>query len=366
MSTDTELWKRVWHQADLWSETPIAKAVQENLPRNASQRSESVPGVLQELTAGFGATMVHPLRLDTNVPYLLSTDLGSRRARRDAALDRWLAAARQLGSAHRMTVAWFRSRLPGYPMLKAPQLCPNTPDTTEEWTFELVWTRDERQRGLQFQPQPPDVSVLLGISRDQHGELVRAAQSVAHALTQTDQWVSFETEAAGLDDVAKDDLLDARKRLREALSPASIDEHESTLAIPRNEYRVQTTLDVVESLHGKARSYSEAFARVNHLITTATSDVFGQLVAFGAPPSLPVSNLDLRGDEASNVRFEVPEPYVMLLNCGNVAWLEDSLVTDAVRIESLSTNIMSTGEGTLKLGAVMLAGTAEGWPRDSR
>ncbi|MFJ1764687.1 hypothetical protein ACIOD2_30490 [Amycolatopsis sp. NPDC088138] len=317
--------------------------------------------MLQELTAGFGAAMVHPLRLGTTVPHLLAADIGFRRANRDAGLDRWLAAAQQLESAHRMTLAWFRSRLPGYPLIKAPQLCPNTPYTTDQWTFELTWSRDERQRGLQFQSQPPDVSAFLAIPREQHRELVRAAQSVAQALGRTDQWLSFETEAAGLDDVAKDELRAARKGLRESLSSAAVDAHEPHLFFPRNEYRIQATSDAVESLTGKARAYSEAFARVNQLITTATSDVFGQLVAFGEPPTLPASTLDLRGGEAATVRFEVPEQYVILLNCGNVVWLDDPLVVDAVRIESLSTNLMSTGEGTLKVGAVVLDGTADGW-----
>ncbi|WP_326954649.1 hypothetical protein [Amycolatopsis sp. NBC_01286] len=293
-------------------------------------------------------------------------NVGFRQATVDAELDHWLAATRRLESAHRMTVAWFRSRLPGYPLLKAPQLCRNTPLTTEEWTFELGWTRDERQRGLQFQDKPSDVSALLDASGETSEELIHTTQSVASTLSKTDQWLSFEDEAASLDDSAKEELAVARKHLREALSPASVDAHEPNLALPRNEYRSQTTSDLIGSLTGKARSYSEAFERVNRLITVATSDVFGQLVAFGEPPTLSVTNLDLRGDKSANIQFEAPEHYTVLLDCGNVAWLDDTLVTDAVRIESLSTSLMPTGDGMLRLGAVILDGTADGWQRNRR
>ncbi len=161
--------------------------------------------------------------------------------------------------------------------------------------------------------------------------------------------------------MAKNELADARKRLQKELSSASVDAHEPALALPRAKYREQVTADLVASLSGKARSYSEAFRKVDRLITVAASDVFGQLVAYGDPPVLPVSNLDLRGGEVTTVLFEVPDKFSLAVGCGNVVWLDDPLMTDAVQIGSLSMNWTSTGSGTLKLSALVLDATSDGW-----
>jgi hypothetical protein len=361
MTLGAELWTTVWKQADVWSETPAVKAFQDQLPRYASQRTDGVPGVLQELHAGFAAQMVHPLRLGTIVPSLLQADFGIRGAQRGAELDRWLAAAGRIEHAHRATIAWVRSRLPGYPSIKAPQLCRNTPWTSAGWSSLLVWTADERRRGLQFQTAPPDVGTRLGASAEAQSNLASTAQAVATALARTDQWLRFEHETKTLDSTAKNELKEARQHLSQTLSPEPVDAHEPSLTGPTMEYRYQMISESIDSLSGKARSYADAFRGVNTLIDNAASEVFGQLVGYGEPLTLPTSNLDLRGGTPTRVHFEVPEPYILAVDCGTVAWLDDPLVTDAIKIESMSNSLGHTGDSTLKLGGVILDETGDGW-----
>ena len=70
--------------------------------------------------------------------------------------------ANRIEAAHRMTLAWLRSRLAGYPILRAPQLAPGTPLTTFEMTIHYTWTKEELSGGLNQMPAPPGVPDLLG------------------------------------------------------------------------------------------------------------------------------------------------------------------------------------------------------------
>ena len=66
------------------------------------------------------------------------------------------------------------------------------------------------------------------------------------------------------------------------------------------------------------------------------------------------------------VGFEATEGYVFAVECGNVAWLDDPLVSDAVRIESISMSMDPAGGAGLKVGASFLDNTCDAWNDDAR
>lgn len=362
MTVTRELWTAVGEQARLWGDTPTASAVSSQLPRNAPQRATGVPGLLQELHAGFGSMMTQPLRHGSTVPPLMTVGMmPGRAASPEHELNLWLDLARRLEMAHRSTVAWFRSRLPSYPLLLAPQLVPGTPLTTSQWTNRLIWAADERHRGLQYQGSPPDVGSALDAQGIAARDLSESARVVATALERTDEWASFQQAVEALGQEGKADLRSARSRLAELLTAAAIDAHEPDLAVPRGEYRAHVTMNVVDSLAGPSRSYADAFAAANDLIETSASEVFGQLAMHGEPISLPTTDLDFLGGEPTKVNFEIDDAYVTVVQCGNLAWIDDPMVSDAVRVESISMRLDPAVRTGLKIGASILDNTGGAW-----
>lgn len=146
---DAAVWQAVTQQAAVWAALPAVQEFARQLPRNAPTRSSGVPGRLQQMQASDADIAGTPMRLTRTVhlfeqvPYL------------DAPYDKdawraWLQSAARIEAAHRTTIAWLRSRMPGYPQLPAPQLAPGTALTTTEYTFRLAWQPGERAAGLQM------------------------------------------------------------------------------------------------------------------------------------------------------------------------------------------------------------------------
>lgn len=366
MTVTREVWAALDDQAQLWAQTPIAAAVTAQLPKNSSQAT-GVPGFLQELRAGFGRMMTQPLTLGSAVPLNMNAGMMPVSATPpEQELKQWLDAAKRLETAHRSTIAWFRSRLPGYPLILAPQLIPGTPLTTLEWTSRLIWTPDERSCGLQYQGSPPTVGSLLDARGLEAADLTESARAVASALEHTDVWLAFLEMVQTIGSVGKAELRAARGHLAELVAPDAVDAHEPNLALPRGDYRTQVTADVVESLEGPARSYADAFGAANDLIENSASQVFGQLAMYGKPIFLPATKLDLRGGTPTRIDFELGDAYVLVVDCGILAWLDDPLISDAVRVESISINLDPTGGSGLKVSARVLDNTFDAWKDDAR
>ncbi|WP_157734721.1 hypothetical protein [Actinopolyspora erythraea] len=192
-------------------------------------------------------------------------------------------------------------------------------------------------------------------------DLAESARAVASALERTDEWAIFREAAKALDEVGKANLRATRKHLTDLLAPEAVDAHEPDLMLPRDEYRTHMTSNAINSLEGTARSYADAFTAANNLIEVCASEIFGQLAMYGNPISLPATQLSLHGGTPTRVSFEIPETYVLTVDCGNVTWLHEPLVSDAVKIESLSTRVNATGEARLEIEATILDNTGNAW-----
>lgn len=366
-STSPNLWRTVWRFADVWSETPLVKTFAATLPRNQGlqnrgDRATGIPALLQHLEMSAGM-MMKPLMFGSRVPVLLDQPLISRSA---PAVDqgevaRWLTMASRIEAAHQMTLAWLRSRLAGYPILRAPQLAPGTPLTTFEMTNHYIWTKQELSGALNQMAAPPGAPDLLGANANASQELDQAARDLVKSLEGSSAWIRFHDSLDELDEAAKVALREARRGLTERLSEEAVDAHEERLALPRAEYRGHTTAEVVDSLTGSAREYAVAFNDVHELLTLVACDVFGELSLFGEPWPVPVLNLETPEPGQPIVAFESQGAAGLFLATDQVLWLSNESVADAVRIETKSMKFDVEGLRD-HFEARVLIGTGEGWP----
>lgn len=368
--TPPSLWSAVWGLADAWSETPIVRSFAQTLPRNlpVEKRGAGATGVsavLQELEVSVGGALRSPLLYGSRVPVVL-TDPAltqfSETSVDDAEWKDWLQRAQRLQRAHQITLAWLRSGLSGYPMLRAPQLAAGTPFTTSEMTFEFIWNKEEFGSGLNLVPAPPGIANLLGADSASARALEAAARDLATQLRQSAAWLQFDEALKSLDGPAKNDLGSARRELKEQLVDDRLDEHEASLAMPRADFRVHTTAEIIGSLNGPARAYADAFADVHRLLTLTICDVFGELVVYGEPPSVETMNVETAVPGEPIIEFMTPGAVGVFLACGQILWLSDSPVRDAVRLEAKHMRF-DLAHGTKDvLQARVLLGTADGWP----
>lgn len=366
-STSPELWGAAWRLADAWSETPGVKDLAATLPRNQQLQNRGlgatgIPALLQHLEAG-ARMMMKPLMLGSRVPALLDQPFFSQEASAvdPSELAAWVTMANQIEAAHRMTLAWLRSRLAGYPILRAPQLAPGTLLTTLEMTIHYIWTKEELSGGLNQIPAPPGVADLLGADANASRKLDEAARQLVASFEGSPAWLRFHDALGGLDETGKLALRAARRELTERLSDAAVEDHEERLALPRSEYRGNTTAEVIDSLAGSAREYADAFTGAQDLLTLVACDIFGELALFGEPWSVPVLNLEAPEPGQPIVAFEAQGATGIFLTTGQVLWLSNESVTDAVRIEAMSMTFDVEGVRE-RCEARVLFGTAAGWP----
>ncbi|MCU1615837.1 MAG: hypothetical protein JWO98_3377 [Frankiales bacterium] len=272
----------------------------------------------------------------------------------------WLEAATKVEMAHRDAIAWLRSRLPGYPMLPAPQLAPNTPLTTREFTWRLSWQPGEQGQGLQFRAAPSRTAELLEVSGGQSTELEESARWLARAFSETEEWLRLDAATRSLTASDRDDLQKCRSRIKRRLVPAAVDEHDDRLALPRDEFRSSVVLEELESLQGGARGYAFAFDAMDQLIEYAVSDVFGQLLAYGPPQRLsPIAALDFNPGAMPSVSFSTDDS--AWLDTCQILWLDSDFVADAVMVTGLTISLDPGRSMGQRITARLLTGSGEAW-----
>ncbi|MCM0622336.1 hypothetical protein [Nocardioides bruguierae] len=278
-----------------------------------------------------------------------------------AVLEQWLKDASYVEGAHRVTVAWLRSRLPGYPRLPAPQLARGTPLTTDEFTYRLPWTREEFAAGLQFQDPPTEPLQALGAPEQLAAHAGEAARRLARALAGTAQWQRLRVSDAALSSSDRAQLTAARQAVADLLKSAAVDAHEPELAIPRHSYRQQVVSDRVGALTGPAREYADSFDAADRLVELAASDVFGQLAVYGAVDLTGVTDVAAHGVGSGTVEFTVED--TVHLDSGSVCWLDDPLLPDAVHLTSLNFRFDQAEGVRVQAAGQLLVGTAAVWPK---
>lgn len=363
------LWRAINELALTWAQLPLVQRFAAVLPRNARQRSSGIPGRLQAMQAGGGNISEFPLRLTRNVQLMsrMPDHPFLQAAPPPQEWDVWLDTAMRVETAHRITVAWLRARMPGYPSLPAPQLAPGSPLTADESDFQLTWTRQERAQGLQFQDPPAQIGQVLQAAPPQQRRIAGGMRVAALAFERTDEWSALSTATTALTPSARGELRQARETLVMRLSKEAVDAH-SPLLLARFNYRVAVMQEVLSTLSGPAHEYATAFGTANRLVETAASDAFGELVAYGPPLSIPSpQDIDLRPGTPQLVSFtraltEETEPSGTL-EMGQILWLSDPLVPDAIRLIAAQ-HRFNDSSAIERWTGLILVGTSDAWHLD--
>lgn len=356
------LWEAVKAQADTWSCLPVVRQFAAQLPRNARLPLVGLTEFLQHVLSGSSAAGKKPMRMGTDVYALLSVT-NEAPGQLQGSLEQWMNHARSVEIAHRLGIAWLRSRLPRYPWLPAPQLAVGTPLTTMEFSDRLPWTRGELREGLQFQNPPVEVLQSLGATPAGMAAAAEDWREVLSALCATGPWQRFlEADRA----LSAPDLLElkaARASIAELLIPTRLDAFEPNIVLDRLNFRHRVVADKVGSLAGAAREYADAFAELDGLIELACSDVFGQLCVYGTPRLDRISDLAINSDGAGHLEFGTD--FMPWIEPGAVCWLDDELVGDAVYLTGLRFNFDQAAGMKLMASGRLLAGTSTAWKKDS-
>ena len=363
-------WTAISELAEEWSRSPIARAVAEQLPRNSplsrlGLHSNGVPAFLGRLHASY-QTFLHPMMLGSRVQALK----GERMPVMDDdplvdedALNAWLRNATRLEYAHRLLLEWIRSRLPGYPNLRAPQLAYGTPLTTDELTHEFIWHRSEFGRGTQYQSAPFGVPEALGLEPRKHVALLDKCRAVADEASKSDAWRRFGHLVQSLSGETKSQLRLAKTALRDQLADEKLDLHEEHAAWPRLEYRSHTMDSAIKSLSGDALEYSNAFGEIHSLLTLVCCDVMGELALYGPPGRIDVSNLEFPQPGEHRIQFRLPVEHSIRLDVRQLLKVNSPLIEDAVRVENISMRFDVATEGECVVLGLVLTGTGVGWSR---
>jgi hypothetical protein len=362
------LWEAIREQAPAWAAMPAFGRFAAQLPRNAPQRQSGLPGLLQAVEAAVDRVSGQPLRLGSSIAGLIGWLQGLDPDSHPDSLGRtwtsWLDDARRVDSAHRDTVAWLRSRMPGYPSLPAPQLAPGTPLTTVEFTSRLAWIPGERQRGMQFQPAPPSAAAALQATGQQQRRLDETARALAIAMENSEEWARLAAATEALDRGARSSLQHARAQLHQRLAADAVDAYEPRLAMRRDEYRQTALSEEINALTAPAREYADAFDAADQLVETIASDVFGQLATYGEPATIRrPRDLDIQPSRPRVISFTHTDAGWPEL--GMIVWIDDPLIPDTVLITGFTVNLDATTGEAIRLVGSVLAGTAAAWRRMS-
>jgi hypothetical protein len=361
VASRVRLWAAVRRQASAWAETDAVRTFASTLPRNTWPGNNELSDALREIKAAAGSMFSNPFRLPGRLSMAASLMPGIDLGRLQSTHSEWFESGARVETAHRATMAWLRSRLPGYPMLPAPHLAPNTPFTTHEYTDRIIWMRRELSSGLHLNDPAPGITAVLGVDGAQASAINQVARDVANALTASPEWERLELARIGLDSTGRRDLSQARATLRDRLSPENVASYEPALALRRHQYRAAALDEAVSALSGSALEYASAFGAAIQILDHAASDIMSQLATY---PLSEYSPSDLEVIEVGSemvIRFLDGSPLSWLASPGEVGWINDELIADAVEITGVQINFSATGAGSVGLTARTLPGTSDAW-----
>lgn len=345
MSTH-EIWTATRRIADIWAESQAVigfrrelSLIVENLDNPAA-----IPGLLRMTRMSSQEFYLYPTHLYNAFPHLgiALTERDQQFVRNSSNIDKSISCL----------TWWIRSRLSGFPVLPVPQLAKNSFHAKHD--PDMPWTLDGLSSGIQFWPIPTNCDVFLGVDT---GE---AAKDLHDAFSKLSCWIEFEELSNQLDDSTRSELVGAKLELAERTKLAEAEDN-TDFADPRIHWaRARAmTAEALEALSPFAAKFARTFDAVNSAINLAVPCVLAQLVAFGPPRHLAgVAELKVDATDPPIISFDLESG----ASTGCLYWTDDSLIQDAVRIESFSFGGSQIHGNRSSASAVVLAGTSTAWP----
>jgi hypothetical protein len=244
-----------------------------------------------------------------------------------------------------------RSRLPGFPMIAAPQLAEHSRLTMDNFT--PPWTRDAMRSGLQYKDLSPNINASVGVdSTDQLSQLIAGFNTLP-------AWRTFAAAHHSLTPSLRSELLGARRRITErAIGESSeIDSDDPWTKIKR----ARTSADeIIAELPLDAMSYAVAFDHVNDEIDLAIAKVIASSLAFGPADTISgVVGLSMLPGQPLKVTFQLKG--TEMAHTGRLYWTNDSLITDALLVEGVHFTDDQIHGSRLGYDATVLVGSNTAW-----
>lgn len=337
------LWKQIESLAGAWRAEEDVRRVLAQMPSRHRSPRTGLPERIEMMQAGGGRS--GPLRV-AYFYHLMSQSPFLAGAEAPPGLAEWLSDATKVATTYRLQLGWMRAQLPGFPMLRVPQLVDGAPLVSSDQIHHIPWARQDFAAGYQLMSAPPRVA---GSGR----ELGEAAARVAEAFTHEEEWRQFEGAQAALTASDIDQLRRVNTSLRHEVRSEAVDQFEPGNLIRRLEFRHDKLEGALDSLTGDAANYARSFDVLNDILQTTLETSLDYLVEFDRPSVLSaVDEIDLDGDHAE---FSVSE----LVHVGGLVFVPDAAIDEAGIVESTSLT-MDHGETRIRVGIKVLRGAREG------
>jgi hypothetical protein len=246
-----------------------------------------------------------------------------------------------------------RSKLPGFPMIVAPQLAERSRLTMDNFT--PPWTREAMQSGLQYQDLSPSINAAIEV--DSGAPLAR----LLAAFNTLPSWHAFSAAHDGLTPALRSELLSARRMITErAINENGTTEIDSDDPWMRIKRARASAGEVIAELAPNALAYATAFDRVNDEIDLVIANVITSLIAFG-PPAILVGagGLNMLATQPLKVTFQLEG--ADLAHTGRIYWTDDSLVTDALYVDGFHYAGDQVHGDRFAFDATVLVGSNTAW-----
>jgi hypothetical protein len=306
----------------------------------------AIPGLLRMTRMSSSEFYSYPTRLYNAFPHL-----NISLTKRD---QRFVRNSNNIDKSISYLTWWIRSRLPGFPVLPVPQLARNAFHAKHD--PDMPWTSDGLSAGIELRSFPTNCDMFLGV------ETGPAANQLRDAFAELPCWVEFGELSNRLDDATRSELVSAKLEL-EKKAQAAERETGNDFADPRIHWRRarELTAEAVAELSPFAAKFATTFDSVNSAINLVLPSVLAQLIAFGPPRHLTgVSELKVQPTDPATISFESES--TASTSC--LYWTDDSLIPDAVRIESVSFGGSQIHGNRSSASAVVLQQTSTAWSRD--
>lgn len=342
-----EIWTAVDKLANKWRRSETVRRVVSVMPRDGVSSKEPLTKMLAEFRAS--SMRAHALRLSSELSYLISQPMLGRVERPDT-FEAWLFAAFEVEVAFRLQLAWLRAQLPGYPLLRVPQLVANTPFTTDEFSWKAVWARGDMGRGFQLTPPP---AIAIGT---EHIDASHELQEMASALRASESWQRLAVTRAALTEPDRQQLRTECMALRAAVSSEHVDDFEPHFALKRHQFREEKMREAIARLTGRAAAYANAFTDAADTIDFAVDGALPQLVTYGRPKDVgAVADLDFLSE--NQITFQ---PTVPIFGTGMLVFVSDPLVEEVGLVTGASFNF-SNGVVNSRVTLRLLSAAGASW-----
>lgn len=246
---------------------------------------------------------------------------------------------------------WIRSKLPGFPTMPVPQLAANSYHV--KYDPDMPWAKETLPGGIEYARYPAFCDATLGV------EAGGAPNELAEAFLSLESWIEFKELYQQLDSSTTAELTEAQQLLG-IQATAAEGEAGNDYADPTvhwNRSRAMTA-DVLTGLSPFAAKFASTFELVNAEINRTMHCVLSQLVAFGAPRHLiGLTELEVKPVDPPVISFQLESQACT----GGIYWTDDSLIDDAVMIESFSFGGSQVHGDRNSASAVVLSGTSTAW-----